>query len=153
MVGLRISDSLIRLKQFLLIKASLFIWTLTTEGCHDANFVVTGGTPGYRCNKVGMITTVCCLCIYWGACELRLTLYTVQIIVVPYCSINTLRLRQNGCHFPDYIFKWGWWKMDAIFQTTFSNAFFLMKMFEFHFMFHQSLFLSFQLTIFHHWFR
>ena len=50
---------------------------------------------------------------------------------------NTLRPRQ----------------MDAISQTTFSNAFSWMKMFEFRLKFHWSLFLGFQLTIFQHWFR
>ena len=51
--------------------------------------------------------------------------------------INTLRPRQ----------------MDAISQTTFSNAFSWMKMHEFRFRFHWSLFLRFELTIFQHWFR
>ena len=40
-------------------------------------------------------------------------------------------------------------KMAAIFQTTFSNGFSWMKMYEFHW----SLFLGVQLTIFQHWFR
>ena len=48
---------------------------------------------------------------------------------------------------------WGRDKMAAIFQTTFSNAFSWMKMFEFRLKFHWSLFLWFQLTIFQHWFR
>ena len=45
------------------------------------------------------------------------------------------------------------WQMAAIFQTTFSNAFSWMKMIEFRLGFHWSLFLRFELTIFHHWFR
>ena len=52
-------------------------------------------------------------------------------------DVNTLRPRQ----------------MDAISQTTFSSAFSWMKMFEFRFEFHRSLFLRVQLTIFQHWFR
>ena len=44
-------------------------------------------------------------------------------------------------------------KMDAISQTTFSSAFSCMKMFEFRFEFHLSLFLRVQWTIFQHWFR
>ena len=44
-------------------------------------------------------------------------------------------------------------KMAAIFQTTFSNAFSSMKMYEFWLKFHWSLFLEVQLTIFHHWVR
>ena len=41
-------------------------------------------------------------------------------------------------------------KMAAIFQTTFSNAFSSMEMYEFHLRFHWSLFLGVQLTIFHY---
>ena len=44
-------------------------------------------------------------------------------------------------------------KMAAIFQTTFSNAFSWMKMFEFRLRFHWSLFPMVWLTIFQHWFR
>ena len=52
-------------------------------------------------------------------------------------SFNTLRPRQ----------------MDAISQMTFLNAFSWMKMHEFRLIFHWSLFLWFELTIFQHWFR
>ena len=48
---------------------------------------------------------------------------------------------------------WGRDKMDAILQTTFSNAFSSMKMFEFQLKFHWSLFLGTQLTMFQHWLR
>ena len=51
--------------------------------------------------------------------------------------INTLRPRQ----------------MAAIFQTTFSNAFSWMKMYQFRLRFHWSLFPRAKLTIFQHWFR
>ena len=44
-------------------------------------------------------------------------------------------------------------KMVAIFQTTFSNAFFWREMFEFRFICYWSLFLRGQLTTFQHWFR
>ena len=43
--------------------------------------------------------------------------------------------------------------MAAIFQTTFSNAFSWIEMYEFRLGFHWSLFLRVQLTIIHHWFR
>ena len=43
--------------------------------------------------------------------------------------------------------------MDAISQTTFSNAFSWIKMFEFRLKFHWSLFPGVQLTIFQQWFR
>ena len=48
---------------------------------------------------------------------------------------------------------WGRDKMDAILQTTFSNAFSWMKMFEFRFKFNWSVFPRVQLTIFQQWFR
>ena len=44
-------------------------------------------------------------------------------------------------------------KIDAILQTTFSNAISSMKMFEFWLISRWSLFLKVQLTIFEHWFR
>ena len=53
------------------------------------------------------------------------------------CHVNTLRPTQNGCHF----------------QTTFSNAFYLMKMYGFQLRFHWSLFLRVRSTIFQHCFR
>ena len=48
---------------------------------------------------------------------------------------------------------WSWDKMAAFSQTTFSNAFSSMKMFEFRLQFHWSLFLRVQLTIFQPLFR
>ena len=48
---------------------------------------------------------------------------------------------------------WGWDKMAAILQTTFSNLFSWMKMYEIRLKLHWSLFLQVQLTIFQHWFR
>ena len=51
--------------------------------------------------------------------------------------LNSLRPRQNGRRFADDTFK----------------AFSWMKMLEFRLIFHWSLFLRVQLTIFHHWFR
>ena len=48
---------------------------------------------------------------------------------------------------------WGRGKMDAISQTTFSNEFSWMKMYEYRLKFHWNLFLRVQLTIFQHWFR
>ena len=47
---------------------------------------------------------------------------------------------------------WGWDKMAAIFQTTFSNAFSWIKMCQYQLKFHWNLFPWFQLTISQHWF-
>ena len=52
-------------------------------------------------------------------------------------QFNSLRPRQNGRHF----------------QTTFSNAFSWMKMYQFRLRFHWSLLPRVELTIFQHWFR
>ena len=70
-------------------------------------------------------------------------------------------LGQNMCvrqplnNFPVYkeLTHWGRDKMAAVSQTTLSNAFSWMKMLEFRFKFHLSLFLRVQFTIFQHWFR
>ena len=48
---------------------------------------------------------------------------------------------------------WGRDEMNNISQTTFSNVFSSMKMFEFRLKFNWSLFPMVQLTIFQHWFR
>ena len=56
-------------------------------------------------------------------------------------------------HVAQVLTHWGRDKMAAIFQTSFSNAFSWMKMYEFRLKFHWCLFLSVQLAIFQHWFR
>ena len=48
---------------------------------------------------------------------------------------------------------WGRDKLAAIFRTTLWNAFSWMKIYTLRLIFHWSLFLRFQLTIFQHWFR
>ena len=48
---------------------------------------------------------------------------------------------------------WSRDKMAAIFQTTFSNAFSWIKMYEFRIRFHWNLFPGVQLTMFQNWFR
>ena len=63
-------------------------------------------------------------------------------------SYSMLSLGHSG------LTHWSRDKMATIFQTTFSNAFSWMKVFEFQFRtFHWSLFPRVQLTIFQHWFR
>ena len=54
---------------------------------------------------------------------------------------------------PLLLTHWGWDKMAAISQTTFSTAFSWMKIYELRLSFHWNLFLRFELTIFQHWFR
>ena len=52
------------------------------------------------------------------------------------------------CRYPNIFYK-----MAAIFQTTISNAFSLIRMYKFRLIFHWSLLPRVQLTIFQHWFR
>ena len=59
-------------------------------------------------------------------------------------SISTSRLMLT---------HWGRDKMATIFQTTSSNVFSSLKMFEFRLKFHWNLFLRVQSTISQHWFR
>ena len=61
--------------------------------------------------------------------------------------------RRPFCPGLNVLTHWGRDKIAAIFQTTFSNAFSWIKMYEFRLRFHWSLLLRVQLTIFQHWFR
>ena len=87
--------------------------------------------------------------IHWNLC--------VNIII----SKIWLAQRKNVFNHKDIVsldknntlIHWDRDKMDAISQTTFSNAFSWMKMFEYRLKFHWNLFIRVQLTIFQHWFR
>ena len=70
-------------------------------------------------------------------CHIKATLWVwwIKMKFLLSYHINTLRPRQNGRHFTDYIFN-----------CIFLNEKFLSK-------FHWSLFSRLQLTIFQHWFR
>ena len=68
-------------------------------------------------------------------------------------SLNASKAEKEYAADAYYLAHWGWDKMAAVSQTMFSNAFCLMKMYEFHLKCHWSLFLRFQLTIFRHWLR
>ena len=62
----------------------------------------------------------------------------------------------HGCFQQQYariLTHWGRDKMAANFQTTYSNGYFLMKMYEFRLKFHWSLSLVVELAIFQRWFR
>ena len=77
-----------------------------------------------------------------------------------WCSRKIFSTWREGFHMKDVcshwikgLTHWGRDQIDAISQTTFSNAFSRMKMNEFRLEFHWSLFLRVQLTIIQHWFR
>ena len=73
--------------------------------------------------------------------------------------VSTLRPGQNnrfrGRHFEMHfcLTHWGRDKMADISQTTFSNVFSSMKVYEFRLKFHWSWLLRIKWTIFQHWFR
>ena len=60
-----------------------------------------------------------------------------------HCGHKTvIRLSYPDMGYPILLTHWGWDKMDAIFQTRFSNGFSWMKMHEFWLKFHWNLFLG-----------
>ena len=59
----------------------------------------------------------------------------------------------SSCLGHEPLSHWGRDKMATILQTTLSNAFSWMKLYEFRLKFHQTLFLRVQLIILQHWFR
>ena len=63
------------------------------------------------------------------------------------------RISRSGLTWGRILTHWGRDKLDAISQTTFSNVFSWMKMFEFRLEFHWSMFPSDWITIIQHWFR
>ena len=75
---------------------------------------------------------------------LRVAFFTVV-------SVDTLS-SAGASSSEDDLTHWDQDKMAAIFQTTFSNAFLWMKMYELQLRFHWSLFPRIHLTIFQHWF-
>ena len=70
---------------------------------------------------------------------------TEWIIIYFNDGLLAVRTQQTSTH-------WGRDETATISQTTFSNAFSWMKMYEFRFRIHWSLFLKLKLTIFQHWF-
>ena len=82
----------------------------------------------------------------FGFCRsLRLCVCVCLSVCINHKLVNTIT-RHPLTH-------WGRDKMASISQTTFSNAFTWMKMYELRLKIHWSLFLRVHLTIFQHWFR
>ena len=76
-----------------------------------------------------------------------------HVCLHPACIHNCNKTQTHQLYDTQILTHWGWDKMDAISQMTFSNAISRMKMFEFPLKCHWSLFLKVQLTIFQHRFR
>ena len=109
-----------------------------------------GNKPLFEPMMVGLLMHMCITQPQWVdwdldkiASALDVMLYFLQCVAMPTYKSSTSLAFQH----------WGRDKMAAIFQTTFSNGFSWMKMYEFRLTFHLSLFLRVQLTIFQHWFR
>ena len=87
----------------------------------------------------------------WGSIDEKLSCFKLRWFV----------FNMNGFILPAYVDKfcvshlthWGRGKIAAISQTTFSNAFYWMKMYEFRLIFQWNLFQRFQLSISQHWCR
>ena len=89
---------------------------------------------------------------------------------IPRCSCDItvmyhvvlLETQENGDAYESYtiyvycltaLTHWGRNKMASIFQMTLWNAFSWMKMYKFRLSFHLKVFLSFEISVFQHWFR
>ena len=93
--------------------------------------------------------------IILGQMVMRLSIFIMGIptLIRRHICIMRALMYSVECIFNRILTHWGRDKMAAVFQTTFSNAFSWMKMYEYWLKFHWSLFLRVQLTISHHWFR
>ena len=132
-----------------------------TWWCHDMETfsTVTGGSPHKRWVMWSlMFTMLLARSSCWTNSAIASDL-TQDVLTFKWCShecsrygYNWLLATQQEKH-SSWSTHWGRDKMAAIFQTTFSNAFPWMKMYEFRSKFHWILFPGVQLTIFQHWFR
>ena len=92
------------------------------------------------------------------SCQLKI-LYCILCILAVVCTFVSGSIRNCCLSTQDRgvisisLTHWGRDKMATVFQTTFSNTFSWMKMYEFRLRFHWRLFPRFDLTIFQHWFR
>ena len=93
-------------------------------------------------------STLVQLMVWWCQASFNFTIKSSTLHFF-YFMVSFLSL----VHHINGLTHWGRDQIDAMSQTTFSNAFSRMKMNEFRIGFHWSLFLRFELTIFQHWFR
>ena len=156
---------------FLLLNQETGLWPLQIENKQTLFYVpwtVKDRTHGPALNHWGRVTHICVsklttICsdnglspgwrqaIIWSNAGILLnwtlgTNFSEILSEIDTFSFKQMRWKMAAIH-------WGRDKMAAIFQTTFSNWFSGMKMYEFRWTFHWSLFLEVQLTIFQHCFR
>ena len=89
--------------------------------------------------------------VFWALTRLQATFRT-KAEPVHWCILTSQCVKCIDA-WTEMLTHWGPDKMAAISQTTLSNPFSWMKMFELKLKFHWSWFPRVQLTIFHHWFR
>ena len=149
--------------KWLLVSAQPRVWLLLSQGgCGGIHFFLDILKPpySYRNGYAYIALPKCSLvalkrCPYvemfrtseqyrWFSCFSCVTFFCLQNSA----PANTLTYHKMG-----FLTHWGRDKMASVSQTTFSNAFSWMKIFEFRLKFHWSLFLRVQSTIFQHRFR
>ena len=99
-----------------------------------------------------MTTEPCCICVIFVTVDC-VSVYIIYIyLYVHICGIVPGKIPFH-LELMFYLIPLPLDKMAAISQTIFWDAFSWMKIFEFRLRFHWSLFLMFELAIFHHWIR
>ena len=79
--------------------------------------------------------------------------FMISTLIYIFRSMCGLKYFSNPSVFANGLTQWGSVKLAAVLQTTFLNAFSLIKMYKFWLKFHWSLFLGVPLTVFQHWLR
>ena len=104
--------------------------------------------PNAGCLIVKLFWTISCGVYRWNNSEE----YGQMDHLNPQTKNTTITTIQS-CEYACGISHWGQDKMSDISQTTYSNAFSRMKIYEFRLQCHWILFQRIKLTILHHWFR
>ena len=106
----------------------------------------------FKANYSGFLNSQSCLTFFFCGTK------NWQALHVSVCnghvnSLTSIHTAGLYCKARSLLTHWGRDKMAAIFQTTFSDAFSWIKIYELRLIFHWVLFLRVQLTIFQHWFE
>ena len=107
----------------------------------------------FQWNYIGLNSAVPCCCCCWVNYRWGNGMVPSDNTLWPEPMLTQVLEHHMKSPRANELTNWGRDKMAAISQTTFSNAFSSMKMFEFRLKFHWSLFPRVQWTIFQHWFR
>ena len=110
-----------------------------------------GDKPLSEPMMVSLLTHLCVTRPQWVNANVSADLHFASRTTC-YYQLSFIKSKASVAAWVQMLTHWGRDKIATISQTTFSNAFSLMKMYEFRIRFHWSLFPWFKLTIFHHWF-